>query len=354
MAIASISIAFLFFTILSCGNCFGGYVLKGNSQISHRTDIVSHGRAPLNTIHHVTFAIEQKNLDRLSEILDEVSNPDSPQYCKYLTRLEVAQLTANKASTKYVTDYLLKNDEIIITKVSLHGEYIRASAPVEVWEEMFDTTFHSFHHKDKNNIRFLRTNKYSLPIELIHHVQTVFETVQFPAPLAFNSIQTQISDSIDSVTPNLLKSFYGIENFFDESTSQAVFATLNNSFSPSDLSIFQRKFSLAQTPVMTVIGGHAFNEACLFQEGARCQEANLDIQYIKAIAQNISTTFIYVDEIDLWTKWLVSVADMQSPPSVISISYGNYEQDISSSYVRSFSLEAQKLGIQGVTILAAS
>eukprot|EP01038_Epipyxis_sp_PR26KG_P012461 gene12461-16714_t len=331
-----------------------GFVSKGSSHISHREDIVSHGRAASNSIHQVTFAIEQKNLDILSEILDKISDPENPDYTKYLSRSEVASLTSNLDSTKYVTDYLSRNDEIVITKISLHGEYIQASAPVRVWEKMFDTTFHSFHHQAKSNIRFLRTNKYSLPIELVDHVQTVFETVQFPAPLAFNSVQTQQTDSTSSVTPNLLKSFYGIQNFFHDTVSQAVLATLNNSFSPSDLTSFQQKFSLASTPVTTVIGGHAYNEACLFQEGARCQEANLDVQYIKAVAQNISTTFIYVDESDLWTKWLTSVAEMSSPPSVISISYGNYEQDISTSYIRPFSIEAQKLAVQGVTILAAS
>ena len=43
-----------------------------------------------------------------------------------------------------------------------------------------------------------------------------------------------------------------------------------------------------------------------------------------------------------------------NPPQVHSISYGSYESYVSSSAYDTFNTEAQKLGVQGVTIFVSS
>jgi tripeptidyl-peptidase I len=45
---------------------------------------------------------------------------------------------------------------------------------------------------------------------------------------------------------------------------------------------------------------------------------------------------------------------MVDVPAVVSISYGSMEKDIDPAVLNSFSTEAQKLGLRGVTLIAAS
>eukprot|EP01039_Chlorochromonas_danica_P006646 gene6646-7346_t len=81
-------------------------------------------------------------------------------------------------------------------------------------------------------------------------------------------------------------------------------------------------------------------------------EANLDVQYIMAVAQNVSTTYYYNTRGD-WVSWLEDISSWDDPPSVISISYCSYESDVT-SYITSFETEAKKLAAKGVTLIAAS
>lgn len=94
-----------------------------------------------------------------------------------------------------------------------------------------------------------------------------------------------------------------------------------------------------------------FNNACVADGGNNCLEANLDVQYMMAVAQSVPMTYYY-DE-DWMLGFVKSVAEMADPPKVISISYGGGEAQ-SPSYFQTFDTEAMKLGIMGVTLVASS
>jgi len=71
-----------------------------------------------------------------------------------------------------------------------------------------------------------------------------------------------------------------------------------------------------------------------------------------AIAQYAPTTYWYTD--DDFSDWIQDVADTANPPLVFSISYGEIESYVTSRQASTFSTEAQKLGVQGVTITVSS
>ena len=64
------------------------------------------------------------------------------------------------------------------------------------------------------------------------------------------------------------------------------------------------------------------------------------------------TTYWYTD--DSWSGWLTSVANTPNPPLVFSISYGQEEHYVTKVEKDAFNTEAIKLGVMGVTIVAAS
>ena len=115
-----------------------------------------------------------------------------------------------------------------------------------------------------------------------------------------------------------------------------------------DLLKFQYTFDLPHKTYDNVIGGH-YGTA---RTGG--DEANLDIQYLLAVATGRSSNLFYwyVDSNVTFGDWLVNVADSESYPLIFSISYAGYE--VANSEKPLFEKEAIKLAAKGVTIVVAS
>jgi tripeptidyl-peptidase I len=136
------------------------------------------------------------------------------------------------------------------------------------------------------------------------------------------------------------------------SSTQGVYASLSQYYSPSDLSRFQSAAELNQQSVSSVIGDHESDSACILKPAA-CSEANLDVQYIMAASPVSPTTYWYTDVL-LYSEWLMLVANTAKPSLVYSISYGIEEIYVTLSERDAFNTQAIKLSAMGVTIVAAS
>lgn len=164
---------------------------------------------------------------------------------------------------------------------------------------------------------------------------------------------SSIDPSLDTLS--ILRSFYNITESTISSNSenaQAVYADIDQSFSRSDLSVFQADFNVIPTAVI----GTSNETACAF---GNCTEGNLDIQYITGIAANTTTYFVNgplydVPDPILFVTWMVGLTTLPILPRVASISYGISETILSIDDLMVFDIEAIKLSVMGVTILAAS
>eukprot|EP00607_Mallomonas_marina_P011123 CAMPEP_0182424430 /NCGR_PEP_ID=MMETSP1167-20130531/10642_1 /TAXON_ID=2988 /ORGANISM="Mallomonas Sp, Strain CCMP3275" /LENGTH=350 /DNA_ID=CAMNT_0024604245 /DNA_START=1142 /DNA_END=2194 /DNA_ORIENTATION=+ len=106
-------------------------------------------------------------------------------------------------------------------------------------------------------------------------------------------------------------------------------------------------------PMDVVVNGYANDSAC-YSNSENCIEANLDVQYIMAVAPFTPTTYWY-DDGGNFANWIKQVAEMKDPPLVYSISYGVSESYSSvADIMEAFNREAEKLGMQGVTLIAAA
>ena len=203
---------------------------------ARRKDVKKTVRAAAERIHYLVFAIKQRNMDLIEEILEDISDPKSPRYGEYKTRKEVDEMTSNPIGWNTTVNHLKSIRGVTIVGETPHGEYITASAPIHVWENMLDTQFHIYQHTKTRrsyesitatsssssssssttpidnkastpiNAQFrgspspsipkpittvkpitktwtrdlLRCEHYSLPSELHTHVQYVLNTVQMP------------------------------------------------------------------------------------------------------------------------------------------------------------------------------
>ena len=341
------------------------HVFRENvAGLSNRQDIIKMQRGPESHMHEVIFRIKGENDEKLSEILHDVSNPHSKNYGKHMTSEEITELTSNKLSHDHVIKYLKAAGATIVSE-TISKEYVTAAAPIGLWEKLLDTHFNVYHHvHESSNIvnMVVRSESYSVPFQLDKHVTSVFNTIQMPFSIWSQPIIVPIDDDKSGiranfrsgfVNPAVLKAFYRINNDVGNSAStQAVFATIGQYYSPADLQRFQELFSLIPQKVAVEIGGQVSDSACISTPN-KCAESNLDLQYLMGISQRSPTTIWYTN-LNSFANWLITVADMANPPKVISISYGANEDEISRSEFESFNSQAIRLAVMGVTIVVAS
>ena len=82
-------------------------------------------------VSDMTFAVQQKNIDELTNILYDISDPDSPNYGQHWSNDEVSEFTSNPEGLDVVVSYLNSNGPSVVSETRT-GEYITARAPIRV------------------------------------------------------------------------------------------------------------------------------------------------------------------------------------------------------------------------------
>ena len=333
--------------------------------LSSRNDLMQRNDIHQDESHDVIFVIRQRNINELTKILYDVSNPLSSNYGQYLTKEEVQQITTNSDSHHAVISYLLSKGAIVSHEATF-GDYVKATAPISLWENIFNTKFSRFSQirKDGNFDELVRAHNYSVPLELDCHLESVLNTVQVPyhltsklhAPEMIKNVKAQESSQWDPLkgyaTPAKINSYYNVgASKGNSKSSQGVYSALGQYYSPQDLKTFQTTFRLPIQGVDKSVGNYSSDTKCV-ENPLNCAEGNLDVQYMMAASPGSPMTFWYSDQ--SFSEWLMDVAAATSPPLVLSISYAAHEDSMTRSELMAFSTEAIKLGVMGVTLVAAS
>ena len=345
-------------------------------QLSIRNDLVKRERIGQDHVHEVMFVVRQKNMDELTRVLHDLSDPFSPNYGQHWTSEEVANLTTNPEARDFTVSYIKSRGASVVSE-SLYGEHITAEAPIQVWEKMFNTQFFVFdqRHQDKHIYKSIRAEHYWIPRELDVHVESVLKTIDLPdrpyrSPMKDLPVirkdtnlrstkftlsdWTKPGDFSDYNTPRQIRAYYNMSfrKTGSAKSTQAVMGTNGIHFSPIDLKKFQtRLIPMGMMPVTADIGGRANDSVCKIQYNY-CSEGNLDLQCIMGASPKSPTTFWYSD--GWFDGFLSEVANSANPPKVISMSYGTLEPFVASSFHDSFTTWAIKLGTMGTTIVGSS
>jgi len=317
---------------------------------SHLSDMaLSH---PSRPTHELLFCVKQNNLPELKSLLESVSDPSSPRFQQYLSFSQVGDILNNTQGVEQVVDWLTAAGANV-TSVTSRGEYISASAPLALWSQLLDTEFYTMQHIQSSH-RISRCNAYSLPHSIAQHVQSVAYTTQLPPRHQAPRLRQATTGTTPAVNLAVLRKAYNLGAEFATQThgSQAVFESVGQSYSPDDLTAFAKREGFT-APKITDIGGHVLKE-CPPPPNDTCEEANLDVQYITAVAPKVPTTFWYVTKTTSFYDYLLAVAQQEVPVLVHSISYGIAEKELEVSLKDSFDTELIKLGLIGVTVLASS
>jgi subtilase family serine protease len=136
----------------------------------HSFAFLSNKRADPKTIHTCVLQIKPKTggISKLEQILSDISDPNSPNYGKYLSKAQVEDLTANKKGKLIVENYLISSG-VNISKSS--SDYITGDANITVWESILNNEFFetdNFYYKDSNGKKVFQwtvTGERTVPID---------------------------------------------------------------------------------------------------------------------------------------------------------------------------------------------
>jgi len=302
--------------------------------------------------HTLLFCIKQNNIDQLKNLLSQISDPNHPTFRQHLTFDEIGQLSSNSIGTDAVVAWLEASGAQVLS-VTPRGEYIEVKAPIALWTTLLQANFFQLRHTKTDNV-ITRCNAYSLPAAVAQYVNSVAYTSQLPPRISAAPMR-QMAAGASTTTIKTLQSAYKIDNDTSSLThgSQSVFESLGQYYSPSDLTAFAKSNNYIPVNI-TDEGGHQSSSECLSDPNS-CGEANLDVQYITAVAPGIPTTFWYVAESNsLYYDYLVAVANQVNPVLVHSISYGSLERELEVSILDNFDTELIKLGLMGITVVVAT
>eukprot|EP00698_Gefionella_okellyi_P026033 TRINITY_DN979_c0_g1_i2.p1 TRINITY_DN979_c0_g1~~TRINITY_DN979_c0_g1_i2.p1 ORF type:complete len:573 (-),score=84.76 TRINITY_DN979_c0_g1_i2:335-2053(-) len=324
----------------------------------------------------VVFAVKQPEagVKRLSEVFNDVTNPSSDNYGKYLSIDELTSLLApSQASLEEVTRML--DHHQVSYKIHRNRDLISANITKAQALCIFDVELSVFKHTSGQEI--VRSDRlYSLPhtvaavvdfvegltrfpstptlqvtrTPIVHHRKPV--TVNSDGPVTVNSDWPDDCGCWDlghgAITPAVLRMRYNISDSVagqSANNSLAVAEFQGQYYSPDDLSKFQTQCKVSNDPVAKLVGDNVS-----WLSGT---ESTLDIEYIMAVAQKVPAWFWSHSTFNLY-EWITAVEDTEGAPWIHSVSYGNDEVQNSQPNMLRTNIEFQKIGVRGISILFAS
>ena len=320
----------------------------------HSHDFVIKDTPNSDTPLTLKFAIKHQNVDKLSQALNEVSNPKSPNYGKYWTGEEVGRLTTHNQAREILFSHILKFVAESQVSFSPLASTVEIKTDIKTAEKILGAKYFKF-HSPTTNAEILRTLEYELPKEVSETIDYVSPTVHFPPTkhglLGRNGIERQ---ALGSITPAILSKYYNFTSntVTDLRATQSVVFLEDMNFAPKDLKTFQKTASLPTDAVDRVIGKNVPKNCTL--SITNCAEGNLDVQYILATARKSPTTVWKLTDSGGIFEWILNVSAQPNPPLVHSMSFGGPESIWDFAEQQRFSEEATKLGLRGVTLVAAS
>ena len=237
----------------------------------------------------------------------------------------------------------------------------------------------------KTNNTIIRTVSYALPAVLHTHIQTVAPTTHFPssrgirhtlhrrtsgaavekAQAASGKVVTARQDQ--HVTPSKLRWLYqtvGYEPAAKPDENKVGIVGFDDEYpSPSDLTLFLTNYrSKAKDAKLTVVqlNGGGYNASNPYGH------ANLGIQYATAMVHPTPVVFYSVGGdtqwdrdgrpivTDMYLEWMGHIIEEEYPPLIISIPYGEPEQNLHINYARALCRLFGQLAARGISVLVAS
>ncbi|KAJ7921462.1 tripeptidyl peptidase A [Mycena leptocephala] len=314
------------------------------------------------------FGLVQHGFSQLESLLLNISDPDHPSYGNHLSKEQVHALSKPSNDTLGLVEGWLATHNASYVKWSSSQDSVTAVVPISSAERMLSTRFGVFEHV-KSGKRVVRTLSYSLPEDLVPHIDYVHPTTAFFDPLRhgmgkFSS--EELSDTV-AIQPHLDRRPVALNQSDFPSCVRVVdppaAGYLDIWARPDSLELYLNDYipeSIGSNYTMDVV-----NITGPFTPSSFGGEGNLDTQLAIGVAYPIPMTYYTTNSVppyipdqnqdgelpgvnEPYLDFIDYLLGLDHPPTVITTSYGDDEQtDYASAVCQGFA----KLGARGVSVL---
>ncbi|KAK2608358.1 hypothetical protein QQS21_003043 [Conoideocrella luteorostrata] len=356
----------------------GASVNLGPSSLLEKVKVPSQwkssGTPNPKTLMKMQIGLKQKDMAGLQKKLMDISDPNSANYGKWLSKEELESYTAaSEESVKQVKTWLatfgIKDGDISRPT----ADWIEVNVPISQAETMLKSKYELYTH-DGTGQTLPRTNEYSIPQSLHEHVDTIQPTTSFHRhigaqintdikPKSSHSKRQKQSTQCDPqhITPACIRSEYNVDYTSKGKAGLAVTGFIEYSASHSDASLYLQRFQ-------SNAGNTNFQDVSIAgftnQPNNPTLEGNLDTQIALSVGYPNQVSYLAVgpvsgnpntepfgDELVNFGNYLNSASN---PPTSVSTSYGAEEQALSANYLDRICNEFMKAGSRGVSIFFSS
>jgi tripeptidyl-peptidase-1 len=329
--------------------------------------------------------------------LASVSDPSHSRYGKHLSHEEVNDLVKPKdEALDLVHEWLLSNG-VDKFDYSPSKDWVNIKISVEAAERLLDTEYSTYVHEDGTELS--RTTKWSLPLHLHEHIDTIQPSTSFMRAKA-NAVEFKQFDktyipadykpptdktlarvcTINGTTPECFKTLYktlgykqkvhgknqiGFNNFLGEVPIRPDAALFLKKYEPQAVKgAYEYKF-------VSIDGGPQQDNGSTPEQLAAStnKEANLDVQTIIGMTYPMPVTAYTTGGTppelpdaaagdppgnEPYLAWVTYALKQKKLPQVISTSYGDDEQTVPIEYAKRVCNSFAQLGARGITLLFGS
>ncbi|TVY51388.1 Tripeptidyl-peptidase sed3 [Lachnellula cervina] len=302
----------------------------------------------------------QQDMDKFHELAINIATPGHDLYGSHLSQHVIDAMIAPKDESKDLVMQWLESEGMSDeASLSPRLDSVLIQTTVDKIEKLLNAEYSAFIHATTGD-GVLRTLEYSLPDVLKGHVDMVQPTTFF----GLRALKSTISAK-RPLTQEQLVQLNNTEPVSDTTGKFGIAGFLEEYAIKSDLSTFLDSYA--------VFDNEATSFTCTAVNGGSCSsstpgdEANLDVQYGRAIAKSIPITFYSVGGLGEWVgsgtntnepyqEFLTYLLDLTDAnlPNTLSISYGDDEATVPDSYATNACNLFSQLGARGVSILVAA
>jgi subtilase family serine protease len=315
------------------------------------------GRAAGSMMLHrmvLTFKPSAAQQTELEALLNEQQNPVSPYFHQWLTPEQYADRFGLSESDLAKVVGWLEARGFEVVETALSRTYVAFSGTATKVESVFGTQIHRFLLNGEPH--YANVSEPSLPAPLAN-VVLGFHGLNSFRPQARAVVRRSVRPAFTSglsgnhfLAPDDFATIYNLRPLYNtgiDGTGQTIAVMGQTNLILSDIEKFRSVSGLPpKPPTVRLVTGSA-------DPGVRNDdlvEADLDVQWAGAVARNAN--IIYVNSTNVFDSMQYAIAQNVAP--VISISYGDCEQNFSAAEIDTVVSWGQQANAQGQTIVGPS
>ncbi len=316
---------------------------------------------PSTQLSRVTIMLQPSAAQQadLKQLLADQQNPSSPNYHKWLTPEEYANRFGASVSDLNTVAQWLRSQNLQVTSVARGRDSIAVSGTASAVENAFQVQLHRFVINGQTH--YAPTTEPSVPAAFSNVISGIRGLNDFrlkPASRRKAILQAPNKPQVESESlcggyclgPSDIATIYDVNPLYAKGwngSGQSLAVVGQSAILTADIDAYRSAFNLPAINLQQVLASGSQNPGTVSGDEG---ESDLDIELSGGIAPNATIVFVYSEDVTTSAEYAID----QNLAPVISMSYGECENESPQSDATSMQQLAEKANSEGITWLASS